>query len=205
MSMSAGYLLLGLRLLGMLTFFGTVLALLAAGAVVMIALARHDPRLARRAVLAGGAWLGIYVLLVLAGPVVARERVLGIGDEMSFCGFDCHLHVSVLEVRRDGGVDVTIRARSDAREAREYPSHLRIRVRDLAGREYAPVAGQLARTLGAGESYTERLRFDLPADALEPGLVLTWGDWMDYIVPGPENALVQQRSSISLALADVQS
>jgi hypothetical protein len=203
--MTAGNLLLGLRMMGMLAFFGTVLVLLAAGAVVMIAPARRDGRLAGRAALAGGAWLGVYALLVLAGPLVARERVLGLGDELSFCGFDCHLHVSVVEVRHDNGVDVTMRARSDARQVREYPSHLRVRVRDLAGREFAPAAGQLARTLGAGESYTERLRFELPADALEPRLVVSWGDWMDYIVPGPENALVQQRSSIRLASADAPS
>ena len=51
--------------------------------------------LARRALYPGGAMLAVYALFWGLGFVLAPTTVLAPGKDVSFCGLDCHLHVSV--------------------------------------------------------------------------------------------------------------
>src|SRR5690242_13259501 len=186
-----------LRLLGIALFLATPLVLGAAAIAAIAGLASGRGRVAAIAALGGAGWAAAYAALLAAGPLLTPRRLLDPGDELAFCGLDCHLHVSVASVERAAGLVVTLRLRSDAREAPEYPSHLRVRAVDAAGNVYAP-AGTLDGALGAGETREAALRFALPATARAPRLVVSWGDWEDYLVPGPENALVQQRRAIRL-------
>ena len=123
-----------LRVLGTLSFLGTA-AMLAA-------------------VVVGTA----YALLLAAGPMITPPRTLAPGAELSFCGFDCHLHVSAASARRDGGLDVTLRFRSDAKRAPEFPGDLRVRVIDASGREFAPRERLPRSELPAGAIATHTLR-----------------------------------------------
>ncbi len=190
-----------LRMLGVLAFFGT-LAILAVGTIVIvIGLATNRRHVAASAAAAVGGWVILYAAAVLLGPVLTPRRSLAPGDALVFCGFDCHLHIAVVGVKSDTGLTVTLRVWSDARREPEYPSHLRVRARDAAGKEYAALGGALQDPLNAGDSYTTRLRFDVPAGAGPLRLVATWGDWQDYVIPGPENAMVQRRRTVDLALA----
>lgn len=146
-------------------------------------------------------WFACYGLALLAGPSLAPRRELGPAEEMAFCGFDCHLHLSVAGVSRDGGLAVRLHFRSDAKQVAEYPSHLRIRAVDAAGNEYAPVMDGPLPPLRAGAEYNRELRFRLPSGATADRLLVTWGDWQDYLVPGPENAMVQRRRSFRIGEA----
>ena len=106
-----------LRLGGMLAFMGA--AALLAGALFGIAYAigTGNRRLARRIALGSAAAAAGYALLLMAGPLLTRSRTLLPGEELSFCGFDCHLHVSATSERLDDSLDVTLRLRSDAKAA----------------------------------------------------------------------------------------
>ena len=129
-----------LRMLGMLAFLGPAAIVAAVIVGLAYALGRGDARLVRRLGVFGSVVVAGYALLLVAGPAVTAPRSLEPGREMSFCGFDCHLHVSAVSARRGAGLDVTLRFRSDAARAPEFPGELRVRVVDSAGREYAPLA-----------------------------------------------------------------
>ena len=190
-----------LRVAGFAAFFLTGLIVAVGLIVVVVAAFTGRPRLLTTAVIGVFAWLGCYALAVLAGPLLARSQTLALGDEMAFCGVDCHLHLSVTRVTGAGpagDLAVRLRFRSDARAASEEPSHLRIRVVDAAGHEYAPRPAAPLEQLPAGAEYVRELHFSLPGGAGAERLVATWGDWPDYVVPGPENALVQRRRSVLL-------
>jgi hypothetical protein len=187
-----------LRVAGFAAFLLTGLIAAAGLIVVVVAAFTGRPRLLTGTVIGLFAWLGCYALAVLAGPLFARRQTLALGDEMAFCGVDCHLHLSVTAVTGSGDLAVRLRLRSDAKAVSEEPSHLRIRVVDAAGHEYAPRAAPPLEPLPPGAEYLREVHFALPAGATAERLVVTWGDWPDYVVPGPENALVQRRRSVLL-------
>ena len=190
---------LALRMLGTLAFLGTVA--ITAGVVLGLAyaLGRGDYRLLRRLGVFGAVILAGYSLLLAAGPAVTPARALAPGEELSFCGFDCHLHVSALGARRNGGLDVTLRFRSDAGRAPEFPGKLSVRVVDQAGREFSPVEPLPHNELRAGETATHTLRFPVPDDAVAPRITVTWAGWLDWLVPGPGNPMVQRKATLELA------
>ena len=191
-----------LRLGGMLAFMGA--AALLAGALFCIAYAigTGNRRLARRIALGSAAAAAGYALLLMAGPLLTRSRTLLPGEELSFCGFDCHLHVSATSERLDDSLDVTLRLRSDAKAAPEHPRRLRVVVTDGAGREFLPQQALPPDPLPAGASVSRTLRFIVPGDVASPRLLVSWRGWPNYLIPGPENPLVQRKASLLLASAD---
>ena len=96
---------------------------------------------------------------------------------------------------------MTLRFRSDAKRAPEFPGDLRVRVIDASGREFAPRERLPRSELPAGAIATHTLHFPLPADAASPRVTVTWARWLDYVVPGPGNPLVQRKVSLELAAA----
>ena len=185
-----------LRLAGLLFLTATIFLLAAAFLAAIYAIGRHNPRLLRRALLGGAAALTAYLLVLAAGPVVAGRRVLAPGSELSFCGFDCHLHVSAWPGAGDG--EVVIRFRSDARAVAEHPGFLRIRGFDSRGRPHDPVAPVPDAPLAAGDTIEHTLRFvPGPGERIER-IGVTRGEWENYLMPGPENPLVQARTSVAL-------
>jgi hypothetical protein len=184
-----------LRLGGIAAFLFSGVVIVAGLAVMLFATLTGRPRLLTFTATAIVVWFTSYALALMGGPSLTPRRTLAAGDEMAFCGLDCHLHLSVADVRRDSGLAVRLHFRSDAKEAAEYPSHLWIRAVDAAGHEYAPVRAAPLAPLVAGAEYDRELRFDLPAGVTADRLLVTWGDWQDYLVPGPENAMVQRRRS----------
>lgn len=182
---------------------GTLLLLVVGGALMLIVLLVAF--FTGRGGLARLAGLGLAALVVLWGGslllsmALLRGRTLRPGQELVYCGFDCHLHVGVRDVRRDGRLDVTLALRSDAKREPEYPSLLDIAVASADGRRFAPVAGDVGGALGPGETRDVILTFDVPADAEGLRLVANWGSAPDWLVPGPEHAFVQRQSGIALA------
>ena len=186
------------RVLGAAMLIGTGLLLTGAVGVAAYAIVRGDGHLLRRAALGAGGWLLAYGLIWGTWVLAAPRRRLGPGQELSFCGLDCHLHLSALSSRRDSGVVVQVRLRSDARGAPEFPGLLRMRLVDGRGTSYAPVGGSLGGPLQAGATVSRELRFAMPRSAEPKALVASWGGVLDYLVIGPENALVQQRTALAL-------
>jgi hypothetical protein len=187
-----------LRLLGLAGFLLTALVVTAGLAVSVFSAFTGRPRLLVATSVVVTSWLACYAMALVLGPVLTARRTLARGEELHFCGLDCHLHVSVVRVTRDHDLVVTIRFRSDARAAPEFPSHLTMRVVDAAGEEYQAATPRDWPPLPAGESYEREIRFALPPGAAPDRLIATRGDWEDYLVPGPENALVQQRRALRL-------
>lgn len=187
-----------LRLLGVAVTGLTLLVVIGAAAVIAWALVRRRQRVARWAALSAVGAVGVQGLLVLAGPVVTPERALPPGAEIALCGLDCHLLLAAPSAARDGALAVRLHLRSNATTVAEYPAHVRLRLVDAGGRRYAPIDGAPTRPLGPGESYVAVVKFPLPpAGALR--LEASWGDWPDYLIPGPEHPLVKRRTALAIA------
>ena len=184
--------------LGMLILLGT-LFLIGLGLVVTIAgaIVRRAGVVRVGAVLAGVALAG-WGLAWVVGYVGAPSGVLPIGEELSFCGLDCHLHVSVVDVERSGELRVRLRFRNDARREPEYPFHLAFAVRDAEGRLLPPSGEIEPEALAAGKSIERELHFAVPSNAPAPTLTVRYAGWLDYLVPGRGNALVQGRLRLAL-------
>lgn len=182
-----------IRLAGMLLLLTTLLLLGAAFLAGIYAIGRSNRRLLRHALLvAAGAATG-HALLVLAGPLLAPERILTAGTELAFCGFDCHLHVSARSATPDV---VVLRFRSDARAVPEHPGRLRVLGYDAQGVAHEPLDRVTDSLLVAGDTLEQSLRF-APGTRIER-VAVTWREWDRFLVPGPENPLVQSRTSLDL-------
>jgi hypothetical protein len=185
--------LIGLLLL-LLTLGCSALALI----VAVGGLLSGRPVLLRRGLTGWGAMIAGYGAIWLVGLLGASSRVVPVGEEIHFCGVDCHLHVSVAKASRGSDVGVTLRFRSDARQADEFPYLLTYAVVDGAGRRYPPSAGIVSAPLKAGKTVKQELRFSVPPDAPEPRLVVSYDSFMDYLIAGRANPLVQRRTRLDL-------
>ncbi len=181
----------------MILLAGLGLVVVGLGIAVVSLLSRRPGGVRLGLVLAGGTAAG-YALVWVIGLVTAESRVLGVGQEAHFCGVDCHLHVSVVKASRDPDVGVTLRFRSDAKQAAEYPYLLTYKVVDEAGHRYAPSSGAVGEPLKAGETVEHEMRFSLPPEAKHPRLEVYYDSIMDYLVPGQANPLAQRRTRLDL-------
>lgn len=189
------------QFLGMLLLLGTAGVLALALAVALWAAVTRNRAVLRRSALVGSGMAGIYALFWLGGLALTRRAVLPPGESLRFCGLDCHLHVSVDAVRRGEQVGVTVRFSSNAFRAPEWPDALRFRLRDAAGTEYAPSNAPPNDPVLAGQSWTHELHFPRTARTEGAELIVTWGGWLDYLVPGEGNPLVQRQRRLALPAA----
>ena len=139
-----------------------------------------------------------YGLVWLIATLGASSQALALGQELSFCGVDCHLHVSVVRAERGGDLGVVIRFRSDAKMADEFPGLLRLEVVDSSQRRYQPSDGMIAEPLNAGATIEREFRFTVPPEAATPVLVVSYGGWLDYLLPGRGNPIAQRRIRLVL-------
>jgi hypothetical protein len=186
------------QFLGMLLLLGTAAVLALALLVALWAAVSRNRAVLRRALLVGLGMAGIYLLFWLGGLALTRRVVLPPGEALSFCGLDCHLHVSVDSVRPAKQVGVVVRFSSDAVRAPEWPDALRFRLRDAAGTEYAPQNRVPRKPVLAGQAWTHELEFPGAAKPDGAQLIVTWGGWLDYFVPGEGNPLVQRQRRLAL-------
>lgn len=186
------------QFLGMLLFLGTALAVALSFVVALVGIVRGHGWLVRRSLTAGGVFAGIYALFWILGFALGPSRVLSPGKEISFCGLDCHLHVSVVGVHPGPDLGVMVRFSSNAVRAPEFPAALRFRLRDATGHEYAPTNLVPDSALRAGASWEHELRFPAAARLEGAVLIVTWGGVLDFFVPGAGNPLVQRRQRLAL-------
>jgi hypothetical protein len=184
---------------------GTLLLLVGGGAVLLLvlllSLVAGWRRAARQSGIALAAVVGLWAVSLGLSLGLLQGRTLARDGELAYCGFDCHLHVGVHEVRHGERLDVVLALRSDAKREPEYPSLLDIAVVAADGRRFAPVAGDVGGALGPGESREATLGFDVPPDADGLRLVANWSGLPEWLVPGPDQALVQRRTGIALVEA----
>lgn len=174
---------------------------------------------------------GLYLATLVAVSTASERRVLAPGEVKHFCGcyLDCHIGVSVDEVRTaktvgtGGGAVaangvfhiVTLRVSSDARRATLSPYGLRAMVMDERGYRYrraraaerallGEAAGRpLEQEVAAGDSYLRTLVFDLPADARTPTLWVIEEGFPDTLIEafliGDDDSLFHKPTLLSLA------
>ncbi len=190
-------------------FLGALLLLATAGIVLLSLLVaivggvNGNRVLFRRALLAGVGMTGVYALFWGLGLVLARSTLLAPGQDVSFCGLDCHLHVSVDGVKPGADLGVTVRFSSNAKQAPEWPKELLFQLLDAQGKRFAPTNGVPDRALRAGESWTHELHFPAGAQLTGAVLLVSWKSGIDYLVPGAGNPLVQRRRRLALPSARV--
>jgi hypothetical protein len=189
------------NLIATVALLGSMLLLVIAAGVALFGLARGNGPLVTRALRWAGAYVAVYLLAVLASPLTARRRVLPPGSELSFCGIDCHLHVSVAgSTTEPGQVRAAVRVRSDAVEAPEYPGYLQFRLVGADGSILPPNPAPDAFThpLAAGESYVDTLAFAVPATGGPYSLRVTYAGVMDNLMLGPANPRAAGKASLAL-------
>ncbi|HMU61837.1 MAG TPA: hypothetical protein PKA66_08650, partial [Gemmatimonadales bacterium] len=177
--------------LGVLALIGSALLLVFGLGVAVFGLARGDRRLARRAAIGSGGLVILYLLGVGLSDALAPTRVLPIGEELSFCGFDCHLHISITQTNmEEDRIGLEVRARSDARGEAEYPRYLQFRLIGRSGAALIPVqeGKMFLEPLPAGQSVLDTLTF-----VGEPGdfpytLRVIYPDLPEALLLGPANS-----------------
>ncbi len=188
-----------LRLGGAALFMAALAGTAAGLTILLVARVTQRDRVARWALTGTGALLAAWLLALVLGPLVLRGRTLEPGEELSFCGFDCHLHVTALSAARNGELVVRVRARSDARAMREDPRMLDLYVSDARGTHYRAEELRWSGPLLPGDTVEQTLRFVVPDSVRGLRLVGTWTGWAAWAVPGPDNRLVQRQAGVALA------
>ena len=183
---------------GQILLMATVVFVGAALGIALWAGTRNSQKLRMVSLRAAAVAVLLYACVWVLGVAMARTRVLSPGSRLSFCGLDCHLHVSIAGVRQDDALGVTVRFASNAVRAPEYPARLRFRLRDDEGREFAPLNRVPDVPLAAGHSAAHELRFPLDVRPEGAVLIVTWDRGLDYLVAGAGNVLVQRRTRLAL-------
>jgi len=198
------------HLLGTLATLATFGLVAIAFLIALLGYVRGRRSTALRALALAGVVVTLYGLGIALPALLTPTRVLPPSEELSFCGFDCHLHVAVVatmadppDPARSRRITVGVQVRSDAVQAPEHPSLLRIRLVDRAGQEYEPEptpdgSDRFAQVLAAGQSYTHTPSFVLPAGAVVQGLRVTWRVWPDYWVLGPGNTFLRRKTLLAV-------
>jgi hypothetical protein len=189
------------HLLAALAFFGSVLLVVLGLGVTLFALARGNRRLVGQAALATGGFAVLYLAGVALSAFLAPRRVLPFGKELSFCEFDCHLHLSVVgSESEEDRVGVFVRVRSDARQASEYPKYLQFRLIGKDDRVVTPdnEARAFLRPLEAGRSYVDSLYFTVPSDASPYSLRVNYPGPIDALLLGPANSRALGKTTLAI-------
>lgn len=185
-----------LRLLLPPSFALAVVATVVAGLVALVRAARGDRRLLVRVGQVAAAGAVAWALLLAAWPRAVPETALAPGGELHFCGLDCHMHVSVVQAEAGEPWRLTLRLRSDARRAPDFPQYLRLRVIGSDGRRYVPDVASLAAPLVAGADDRRDITVALPAGVRPDRLVASWADWPSVVIPGPDQRWVRERTAL---------
>jgi hypothetical protein len=162
-----------------------------------------------------GAGAVIYFALLFGFSASSRATTLARGQEKYFCEIDCHLAYSVVDVKSQAldssmryvvslrtRFDETTTSPSRPKDAPLTPSPRIVKLLDMAGREYAPVAATgtpLLTPLRPADAYITQLEFTVPANSGHLALlVATSPQWPDHFVIGDENSLAHKKTYLGL-------
>jgi len=189
------------HLLGFLILLGSALLVVLGLGVLVFALARGNGRLARRAAALTGSYAVLYLACTAGVALLTPRRVLPPGDELSFCGLDCHLHVSVVggDTTRDR-IAVIVRVRSDARQEPEYPQYLQFRLVGPDGTAMPPEneGRAFSAVLPAGQEYVDSLVFPVASASQRYTLRVTYPGPIDALLFGPASSGATGKTTLAL-------
>lgn len=191
------------HLLGVLGLIAAALILILGLGVIVFALARGDRPLARRTGLATAAFTALYLAGTMISARVAPSRVLPLGQEVSVCKFDCHLHVSIVAVEtEDDRIGLVVRARSDAMAEPASPRELQFRLIGVDGSVLVPYQEGTTFTepLGAGASAVDTVTFVAPLAGTPYSLRVIYRGLPEALLLGPANS--RAAGKITLGLGD---
>jgi hypothetical protein len=187
--------------LGVLGLVGAALLLVLGLGITLFALARGDRALARRSGVASAAFTTLYLLGTVISAFAAPRRVLPVGEEISFCGFDCHLHVSVVAIETDEDrIGLVVRARSDAKAEPEFPRDLQFRLVGKDGSVLTPFQEGETFTdpLEAGASAVDTVTFVAPLVGTPYSLRVIYPDLAEALLLGPANSRAAGKTTLGL-------
>jgi len=187
--------------LGVLALIGSALLLVLGLGITLFALARGDRALARRVATMIAAFAALYLLGTAVSVLVAPRRVLPVGDEISFCGFDCHLHVSVVAIETDEDrIGLVVRARSDAKAEPEFPRDLQFRLVGKDGSVLTPFqeGETFTEPLEAGASAVDTVTFVAPLSGTPYSLRVIYPDLPEALLLGPANSRAAGKTTLGL-------
>ena len=187
--------------LGFLILLGSALLVVLGLGVCLFALARGNGRLARRAATVTASYATLYLLCTVGFALMTPRRVLPVGGELSFCGLDCHLHVSVVGSDTAGGrMTVLVRVRSDARQEPEYPQYLQFRLIGAGGAPLAPdnEGRAFSGPLAAGQTYVDSLTFPVSPTASPYTLRVIYPGPIDQLLFGPASSGATGKTTLAL-------
>jgi hypothetical protein len=207
--------------LGVLAFFVSSLAQVAAIAGIGVSLATHRTRRAWKIGRLAIVWLFGYGVILLLVSFTSQPRTILLGQERCFdemC-YSVQAVSSTPALTIASGVlpaqgkflVLTLRLRSDAKRTAQHPSEPSLFILDADGRQYPQFldaeSGQplSARQLWAqpvppGGALTRKVAFDLAVDVRQPGLVMSEGlGPISGLVIGDENSPFHARTVFALS------
>jgi hypothetical protein len=187
--------------LGVLGLIAAAFLLILGLGVTVFALARGDRPLARRAGVATMVFTALYLLGTEVSARLAPSRVLPIGQELSFCGLDCHLHVSIVAVETDEDrIGMVVRARSDAKAAEEFPRELQFRLVGKDGSVLVPFqeGETFIDPLAAGASAVDTVAFVAPFAGAPYSLRVVSRGIAEALLLGPANSRAAGKTTLGL-------
>jgi hypothetical protein len=168
-------------------------------------------------------WFAFYFAMLFGTSYTSTERTLAFNEPKKFCGFylDCHMHVSVNDVRRTKEIGnksaagefylVKVEVFSDAARATLGLNTVDAHVIDSAGQAYnrdmlaeAELAPQpeFEKRVGPEQSFVKEIVFDIPTDAENPRLDIRETSGFDQVVEailvGDEDSILHKRSYFKL-------
>lgn len=190
------------HLLGVLGLIAAALIMILGLGVTVFALARGDRALARRTGFATAAFTALYLAGTMISARVAPSRVLPLGQEVTVCTFDCHLHVSIVAVEtEEDRIGLVVRARSDAKAEPESPRDLQFRLIGVDGSVLVPYQEGTTFTepLGAGASAVDTVAFVAPFAGTPYSLRVIYRGLSEALLLGPANSRAAGKTTLGLA------
>ena len=200
--------------MGVLLMLMTIGGLIAAGILLVIAWLNESTWLKKFVLGAIAVWFAFYFAMLLGFSMFSKEKTLTIGEAKEYCGFylDCHMHTSVVAVRRTETLGelvangefyvVSVKVFSNARRATLGLLTVDAHVVDAAGKTYPrdidaesqlPTQPDFERKVGPVGSFEKEIVFDLPGDVQNPRLDMREGYGIDHLI---EAVLVDDEDSI---------
>jgi hypothetical protein len=208
---------------------GVILLLMTIGgslcAAILLAISFLKKKVWLRTFVLGGVavWYGFYIIIFLVSSVYSEEKTLVLNEPKSYCGFyfDCHLHTSVVDLRKTKTIGdktangefyiVKVKVFSDAKREHLQLIEMQAKVideqkrefrRDAKAEKFLGAQPEFEKAIAPTETFTKEIVFDIPADAKNPRLDLKDGygidNYIEAILVGDEDSFWHKRQFFKL-------
>ncbi|MEP6904419.1 MAG: DUF4352 domain-containing protein [Actinomycetota bacterium] len=203
----------------LMTIGGTILA------AILLAISIWTKKAWLKNFVLGGVtvWFSFYIIIFLMSSIFSVEKTLALNESKEFCGFylDCHLHTSVVDVRKATTLGnrtangefyiVKVKVFSDAKreplrliatEAKVVDEQKRTFERDTEAEKFLGEQPEFEKTIAPTETFTKEIVFDIPTDVKNPRLDLKDGygidNYIEAVLVGDEDSFWHKRNYFKL-------